>query len=335
MPTEAWLRRLERRFVRVFRFRYVSRSGRVGTLLLATLISFQVGADPAVRFFAVGDVPYSAAESAMLEALLADAMGQRPAFLVHAGDVKSGNAPCTRRGLGHMAAMFKEQGVPILYTPGDNEWTDCHRAGAGGYEPLERLSVLRLLYYGDPAVLRLHELEVSRRDDSYPENYWFIRDGVAFATVHVVGSHNNQDSADPAAASEVAARSDANRRNLRAAVEAANAADAAAFVLLFHANPWLENQTPRRGFDRLHDDLKSLLREFAGPVLAIHGDTHRYRFDHPLKDAETGRALQRFTRLEVPGSPSVAGVWVSVDPGATEPFSVGLTYTDAVEHLVE
>ena len=33
--------------------------------------------------------------------------------------------------------------TPLVYTPGDNEWTDCHRANNGAYDPLERLGVVR------------------------------------------------------------------------------------------------------------------------------------------------------------------------------------------------
>ena len=308
---------------------------RLALLLLALISPILPAAEPALRFFAFGDLPYSAAESEMLESLLDEVVNQRPAFLVHVGDVKSGNAPCTARGLGHMADLFKAQPVPVVYTPGDNEWTDCHREGAGNYDPLERLGVLRPLYYGDPAVLRLQELGVVRNEAAFPENYWFVRSGVVFATVHVVGRHNNQDSADPAAMVELGARSDANRRNLRAAVEAANAADATVFVLVFHANPGLENKAPRLGFESFHDDLESLLQDFSGPVLAIHGDTHKYRFDHPLQDPSTSGALRRFTRLEVPGSPVVGGVWVSVDTQAAEPFSVELLYPDSYAPIVE
>ena len=32
---------------------------------------------------------------------------------------------------------------PLVYTPGDNEWTDCHRANNGAYNPLERLAFVR------------------------------------------------------------------------------------------------------------------------------------------------------------------------------------------------
>ena len=46
-------------------------------------------------------------------------------------------------------------------------------------------------------------------------------------------------------------------------------------------------------------------------------------------------ALQRFTRLEVPGSPVVGGVWVSVTPEANEPFSIDLLYPDAHAPIVE
>ena len=38
-------------------------------------------------------------------------------------------------------AGFPAVADPVVYTPGDNEWTDCHRASAGGYLPTERLAL--------------------------------------------------------------------------------------------------------------------------------------------------------------------------------------------------
>lgn len=306
-----------------------------GFLLLLLLLSSQLSAGNAVRFFAFGDLPYSAAEDEMLVAMLADVSKEGPEFLVHVGDVKGGASPCTARALGRMAQLFKEQAVPVVYTPGDNEWTDCHRPEAGGYDPLERLSVLRLLYFGNDDVLRLSELRVSRENAAYPENYWFVVEGVFFATVHVVGSDNNANRGDADAADEAMARSRSNREHLRAAVEVANAVDASAFVLLLHADPGFEMPVSPHGFGLFREDLTALLRDYSGPVLAVHGDTHMYRYDHPLRDPDTGRTIQRFTRLEVPGSPLVGGVWVSVTPGAAKPFSVELTYPDPREQLIE
>jgi len=307
----------------------------VAILLFTLMALLHVETALAVRFFALGDLPYSEAEDDLLVSLLADVLPEGPQFLVHVGDVKAGDSPCTERALGRMARLFRAQPVPVVYTPGDNDWTDCRRAGAGGYDPVERLAVLRQLYYRDPDVLRLRELRVSRENAAVPENYWFAVGGVFFATVHVVGSHNNLVPGNAPAVYEVTARSQANLEHLRAAVEAADALGASAFVLLLHANPGLEMPVPPRGFDWFHKAVTALLRVYSGPVLVIHGDTHKYRYDHPVPDPDTGRMIQRLTRLEVPGSPTVAGVWVNVDPDAAEPFSVELAYPDSRERLVE
>jgi hypothetical protein len=147
-------------------------------------------AEPAVRFFAFGDLPYSAPEREMLKLLLSQVVAEEPPFLAHIGDVKAGNSPCTLQELGRTADLFRTQPVPVVFTPGDNEWTDCRRSAAGGYDPVERLSVLRSLYFSNPQVLRLHELGISRQDPAYPENYWFVREGIIFVTLHLVGSDN-------------------------------------------------------------------------------------------------------------------------------------------------
>jgi hypothetical protein len=48
-------------------------------------------------------------------------------------------------------------------------------------------------------------------------------------------------------------------------------------------------------------------------VVLVHGDTHRFRVDHPLLHPETRRPLANFTRIEVFGSPSVNWVRVRVE----------------------
>lgn len=293
--------------------------------VLAVLAGLPALAGPAqLRFFAIGDLPYGDGEHLALEALLAQELPKGTPFLVHVGDIKGGSAPCTDAALARIAGLFRDQAMPVVFTPGDNEWTDCRRPAAGGYDPQERLAALRRLYYGDPGVLRLGGLDAVTTDDAYPENYYFQFGDVLFAAVHVVGSHNNRVPADAAALAEHQARSAANRRHLRLAAGAAREAEAEAFVLLLHANPGLERGRPPRGFGSLHQDLAALLQEYPGPVLVIHGDTHRYRFDHPWKDRDG--VGTRLARLEVPGSPRVGGVWVRVDPQAAEPFAVEPAY---------
>jgi hypothetical protein len=175
-------------------------------------------------------------------------------------------------------------------------------------------------------VLRLAELEAVQPDSAYPENYWFIAGGALFAAVHVVGSDNGLQRNETDARAEWQARSAANRALLEKAVQAAQVAGAGALVLFFQGDPQFGTSAANSGFGPLLEDLDWLLRAFPGPILAIHGDSHRYILDQPLRDPATGQPIQRLTRMEVPGSPVVAGVWVTYDPNGLETFRFDRTY---------
>ena len=67
--------------------------------------------------------------------------------------------------------------------------------------------------------------------------------------------------------------------------------------------------------DQLHNTcLAARLTEHCSEPNLIHGDTHRYRVDHPLVDPATQKPIERFTRIESVGSPWVDWIRVSVDP---------------------
>jgi hypothetical protein len=270
-----------------------------------------------LRFFATGDAPYSEGEFLQLEGLLADVTEAGAPFVIHVGDIKSGNSVCTDAYAARVAALFGGLPVPVAYTPGDNEWTDCWRAGGA---PMERLAALRRIFYRDPTVLRLAELGAVHPDPGYPENYYFLTSGVAFAAIHAVGSGNGLQSKDQGALAEWRARSAANRALLENAVAAGNSAGAGALVVFFQADPLFARPDETKGFEPIFRDLRWLLQAFAGPILVIHGDGHRYVVDQPIADPRSGQTEPRLTRLEVPGSPLVQGVWVTCDPTAEPPF---------------
>ncbi|MFB1487635.1 MULTISPECIES: metallophosphoesterase [unclassified Thiocapsa] len=319
-------------------YRHPKRLGFWPAALLVLLSASSVRAE-ALRFFAAGDLPYFDAETEQLRALFDTAEAEGTPFLIHVGDIKSGSSPCTDVNLDAVADLFRARTVPVLYTPGDNEWTDCHREGAGAKDPRERLARVREVFYGDPGVLRLDRLGVVRGEGAdaveYPENYVFMRDGVLVVSVHVVGSNNGDAPDDPAAVAEFEARDAANVRLLRQATALAAERDANAMVIVFHANPQFEKARPGRGFVRLHRALAELMDAYPGPVLAIHGDTHRFKHDRPLIDPATGEPFERFVRIEVPGSPVVGGVWISVEPQAEEPFGVSEMYPIGRDRLME
>ena len=293
-----------------------------------------LGADP-LRFFAVGDLPYREAEERPLRQLLASAVAEQTPFIVHLGDIKAGSAPCTDANLLEVAALFRAQPVPVVYTPGDNEWTDCHREQAGALDPLARLERVRQVFFGDPHVLRLAELGATQQEPDYPENAYFLRSGVLEVALHVVGSNNGYAKARPAAVAEFQAREAADRDFLKRALGVAEARGARALVILIQANPRFEQGRGPRGFRGFKDDLIALMGRFPGPVLLLHGDTHRFRRDRPLIDPATGSPFDRLVRVEVPGSPTVGGVWVTVDPDAPDPFAVKPVYAVTLEELFD
>ena len=82
-----------------------------------------------------GDVPYSAAQQTVgVPNLLADMNRSHVAFSVHDGDLKQGsNSLCDDALYTRSEEYFNSLQSPAMYTPGDNEWTDCDRPSNGGF----------------------------------------------------------------------------------------------------------------------------------------------------------------------------------------------------------
>lgn len=286
-----------------------------------------------LRFFAVGDAPYSSAEEGPFRRLLDDAAAASPDFIVHVGDIKGGSQPCSDARDRGVASLFAALPVPVLYTPGDNEWTDCHRRAAGLRDPLARLQALRRIFFGDPQVLHNQALGLVAPNKAFPENAYLIREGVVVVLLHLVGSKNNHRPQVAVAMQEWRDRSLANRALLARATDAATTSGARAMVLLFHGNPSFQRRGQEPGYRPFFEDLERLLARYPGPVLGVHGDTHRFQFNQPLQGI--GEDGERFWRLEVPGSPFIGGVWVAVTDDPVEPFAIELTFPSALDGFEE
>lgn len=54
---------------------------------------------------------------------------------------------------------------PLVHTPRDNDWTDCHRADNGSFNPLERRAKVRQVFFPQPGVtLGQHPAGVSSQN---------------------------------------------------------------------------------------------------------------------------------------------------------------------------
>lgn len=287
----------------------------------------------AFSFVALGDTPYFIPEDYTKFDRLIDAINrEKPAFSVHIGDIKAANAPCSEEIYARVLGQFARFEGPLLYTPGDNEWTDCYREKAGGHDPLERLARLRQLFFANPTQ-SLGKLPLSVESQSrvmpekfraYVENQRFEKNGVLFATVHIVGSNNNFETRDAKTAMEFFERDAANVAWIRAAFEKASASGAKAVVLAWQADLWDTRQrepfVPRTsGFVNTIRAVERGAKAFGKPVLVIYGDEHVFRLG-PFLDTSL-KAVPNVTALQVMGEHDVHGVKVGVDPETPGVFS--------------
>lgn len=276
-------------------------------------------------FMALGDMPYSLPDDTVRFDRLIDAVNASgPAFTLHIGDTKGGSTPCDDPALEKILSDINRFEAPLVYTPGDNEWTDCYRSKAGEFDPLERLAKLRTMFFPGAESLGATTMTVERQADvmadyeTYVENARFTREDVMVVTAHVVGSNNNFEPRNLAAVEEFFARDQANIAWTEDSFAKASAEGAKAVVMAIHADLWdaatYYATWPRHsGHKAWVDAFLEQAAAFGKPVLLIHGDSHVFRIDHPFKN-DDDQVIEQITRLEVYGSKQVQAVRVTVDP---------------------
>jgi hypothetical protein len=149
-------------------------------------------------------------------------------LVVHVGDIHSGKQYCTEgydRGVFGLWTAFKD---PLVYTPGDNEWSDCHKKGEGGGvwnagtqkidyvldgagnpvdyasgNPVANLDLIRNVFFANPGyTLGGRKKEVFSQaqyfdatnhptDGKYVENVLWVQSKVVFVTINLPGGSNN------------------------------------------------------------------------------------------------------------------------------------------------
>ncbi|HEX9886061.1 MAG TPA: hypothetical protein VGA70_06215 [Longimicrobiales bacterium] len=243
------------------------------------------------------------------------------AWFLHVGDILW--YPCSDVEYRARLRALNAIRHPVVYTPGDNEWTDCHEPIAGEYEPLDRLRSLRAIFFPEPGRTfggSPMEVESQAADSAFAEfveNVRWTRGGFVFATLHLVGSGNATEpfaGRTEAHDQAVARRTEAAEAWMEQAFDVAERDAAKGIVLALHASMW-DGGRPQpypefRGFVRR---LAERVAAFPGEVLLVHGDDHTYIVDHPLEDPESGRPLDNFARIETFGSSDIGWVRVVLD----------------------
>ena len=247
-------------------------------------------------FAVIGDIPYGAQQVADFPRRVDQISSDPTVTLVnHLGDIKSGSTVCTDAYFDQIRTDFDRFEDPLVYTPGDNEWTDCHRPNNGGYNPLERISAIRQVFFDQPgSSLGGRPARVtSQTSAGYPENVRYRRADVSFVLPHIVGSNNSlapwtgQTTATPEQAAEVLGRTAASVELIRDAFDDARAHRDRAVVVMTQADmfdPTVTNPSYASyyAFTPIVRALAEESASFSGEVYLFNGDSHVYNSDRPL-----------------------------------------------------
>lgn len=301
----------------------------------------------AFRFVVVGDTPYGPEDGAMLRAAVPRIKALRPPFVIHVGDFKSGGAACDQAADDAFAGLIAELApIPVFYTPGDNEWTDCDRgldpATGNPMSELMRLDRLRARFLAS-APAGSAAFGWSRQGTS-GDNMTWRAGNIRFATVHQVGTNNGYafvagDLVDEAG---VQARQRAILAGLwiDQAAEAARAEGSAALVIALQADPTdgagaaagpcrvaSAGRQDCDGHLILRESLRLAAAKFTGPILVVHGDTSPFTLNQDFVDV----AAPNLWRLNAAGDAGTGDggiaygerdvTVVTITPQAATPFA--------------
>jgi hypothetical protein len=340
----------------------------VSGLIGAAALADNTNRNDQVTVAVFGDWPYS---QLLLDnaGLLLNSINGDPdvSTVIHVGDIHSGSMPCTSAGIlppipksnpgwnQGIYYVFQQFTSPLVYTPGDNEWTDCHKAkqfvsGA----PLKELASVRQLFFAraghslgaeDKQLLSqaVYFDPANPADAQFVENVMWEDAKVMFVTVNLPGGSNNDDPTaapwtspftDPAAqATEQSQRTAADIRWLQAAFTQAAASNDKAVVVVTQADMWDTEALPTPGLDKYTPFVKALAdatRAFGGQVLLLNGDSHLFKVDHPLAAGSPVAsihnitpAVPNLTRIVVQGSTNAPAEWLrlTIDGRKPYPFS--------------
>ena len=288
-----------------------------------------------------GDMPYNDQGRAEYPAVLADINRSNVAFSMFDGDLKAGrDGPCSDSLYTTSIANFNTLDRPLIWVPGDNDWTDCWGrygpSSAPFFDPEERLSRERQLFTSTPWSLGKRRLRLERESSEggqwalYSENVRWTHGPVVFVGLNVQGSNDNYPHAgvdgETRDAAEIArqraehdAREGANVHWLDESFAYAKRIHAKGVMIVWQADPDFNNEYKYPGtdyydgYDQIVPELRDQTLAFPGQVVLVHGDGHYFKLDKPL-NSPSGKVLANFTRVETFGATNNHWVSATVDP---------------------
>ncbi len=298
----------------------------------------------------IGDMPYDSKGQTQTPAVINAINSSSVRFTLFDGDTMSGKGDkCEDAAYTRIKSdFFNKFNNQIFYSVGDNEWVDCDRAVKGGFDPNNRLALVRSTYFGTQGnyiSLGQGKLNTSvTRDAKYPEMQMFSYKGITVIIPHVPGSANNSAVAMPAFKTyndkatdgddaEFKARDAANVAWINKGFAKAKADNSLGVIVVVQANMDWEgyardaaspNNENSAAFANIKQALLTNSINFKRPVLLQNGDEHWYQVDMPMNETagkliekDKGSLVENFTRVQTFGSGFNHWVELQIDPKST------------------
>jgi hypothetical protein len=306
-----------------------------------------------VTYAIVGDTPYGTPQVENFANDVGEINADPGVSLVmHLGDIKNGSTACSTSYFEQIRADFDQFEDPVVYTPGDNEWTDCHRANNGSYWPAgpvlngdprpARLAEIHRIFFERPgSTLGENPRQVETQGGEYAENVAWSQSRTEFGDLDVPGSNNDwapwfEAPRTSSQIAEVEGRTAADLEWLDHIFDRAGEENAKAVVIGIQADMWdpaiVGDPEGHDHFTPIVRKLASETSKFGGPVLLLNGDSHQFVDDRPLADPSRPQNLSIYgleeevpnlRRITVNGSTTPCHEWLklTVSPSSNHPFS--------------
>ena len=165
------------------------------TMVMAAQASAQVVAPPLFEGCSVctaGCAPYETVPYPTWSDVVAH-MAESCDLMIHVGDTQSGSTVCNASSMLSPIHAMKDTGIPTLYTVGDNEVNDCHRAASKNqsaefYVAKEARQLFIDTFYDDLTTDLTGTHPVMTQSEQCPFNVYTEVCGAAVVTIEVPGS---------------------------------------------------------------------------------------------------------------------------------------------------
>ena len=295
-------------------------------LIAGTSVCFaQTNASIPFSFAVIGDQPYNDFLEPATDSLISSINSNSDIqWILHLGDIKGGAEPCSDSLIKRRLGQLQRSEKPLVYVPGDNEWTDCHRASNGSHDTQERLRFLRSqAFTASHSMGAVPFLVRQQTDQSFPEHLMWLQGSTLFISLNVPGSNN--DLRNPEALRQREQAIDTWLGEAERLFESPDKSPTETVVAI-QGNPIDGSGAGEKdGYTVFMTRLVNYINTTKRPLLLVHGDTHRFKWDRPslkkYKGTEQTDAL--FYRAEGWGHPFInAWVKITVTSGTGSPFQV-------------